>query len=124
MEEFEQAFFISYAQGGENEEIVIQIDQTLQQHGLRIIRDKRNLGYKGSIRAFMERIGQGNSCSSLARYRAGQASSVFPDAGLQIILKKSLPSSPMRAARVHWWGLSVITLFYHKKDMLLQGYIR
>ncbi len=39
MEEFEQAFFISYAQGGENEEIVIQIDQTLQQHGLRIIRD-------------------------------------------------------------------------------------
>jgi internalin A len=60
MEEYEQAVFISYAWGGESEEIVNQIDGALQQRGLKIIRDKRDLGYKGSISAFMERIGQGN----------------------------------------------------------------
>ena len=60
MQEYEQAVFISYAWGGESEEIVDQIDGTLQQRGLKIIRDKRDLGYKGSISAFMERIGGGN----------------------------------------------------------------
>jgi formylglycine-generating enzyme required for sulfatase activity len=60
MEEYEQAVFISYAWGGESEEIVNQIDGALQQRGLTIIRDKRDLGYKGSINAFMERIGQGS----------------------------------------------------------------
>jgi uncharacterized protein (DUF2267 family) len=61
MEEYEQAVFISYAWGGESEGIVNQIDEALQQRGLKIIRDKKDLGYKGSISAFMERIGQGNS---------------------------------------------------------------
>jgi len=56
----EQSVFISYAWGGEREETVDQIDQALQGRGLKIIRDKRDLGYKGSIKAFMERIGQGN----------------------------------------------------------------
>jgi len=60
MGEHEKAVFISYAWGGEREEIVDQIDQALQMRGLKIIRDKRDLGYKGSISAFMERIGQGN----------------------------------------------------------------
>jgi formylglycine-generating enzyme required for sulfatase activity len=60
MSDFEQAVFISYAWGGEREEIVNQIDQTLQQRGIKIIRDKRDLGYKGSISEFMERIGRGN----------------------------------------------------------------
>src|SRR5688572_4207170 len=60
MQEYEQSVFISYAWGGESEEIVNQIDQALQQRGLKIIRDKRDLGYKGSISGFMERIGQGN----------------------------------------------------------------
>jgi formylglycine-generating enzyme required for sulfatase activity len=60
MEEYEPAVFISYAWGGESEEIVNQFDQALQERGLKIIRDKRDLGYKGSISAFMERIGQGN----------------------------------------------------------------
>lgn len=54
------AVFISYAWGGESEAIVNQIDEALQQRGVRIIRDKRDLGYKGSIKEFMERIGQGN----------------------------------------------------------------
>ena len=60
MADYEQAVFISYAWGAEREEIVNQIDKSLQQRGLKIIRDKRDLGYKGSIREFMERIGQGN----------------------------------------------------------------
>lgn len=60
MPEYEQAVFISYAWGGEREEIVNQIDQALQSRGVKIIRDKRELGYKGSINAFMDRIGRGD----------------------------------------------------------------
>lgn len=60
MSEYEQTVFISYAWGGEREEIVNQIDQSLQERGINITRDKRDLGYKGSIKEFMERIGQGN----------------------------------------------------------------
>jgi len=60
MSDYEQAVFISYAWGSEREEIVNQIDKALQERGIKIIRDKRDLGYKGSISEFMERIGQGN----------------------------------------------------------------
>jgi formylglycine-generating enzyme required for sulfatase activity len=56
---YEQSVFISYAWKGESEEIVNQIDKALQSRGMRIIRDKRDLGYKGSITEFMERIGRG-----------------------------------------------------------------
>lgn len=59
-QEYEQSVFISYAWGGESEETVNQIDQALQTRGLKILRDKRELGYKGSINAFMQRMGQGN----------------------------------------------------------------
>jgi len=57
---YQQSVFISYAWGGDREEIVNQIDQSLQKRGVKIIRDKRDLGYKGSIKEFMERIGLGN----------------------------------------------------------------
>jgi internalin A len=60
MGNYENAVFISYAWGGEHEEMVNQVDQALQQRGLKITRDKRDLGYKGSIKEFMERIGQAN----------------------------------------------------------------
>ncbi len=60
MENYENEVFISYAWGGEREEIVNQIDQALQKRGIKIVRDKRDLGYKGSITGFMERIGLGN----------------------------------------------------------------
>jgi hypothetical protein len=60
MDNYENQVFISYAWGKEREEIVNQIDHTLLQRGIKIIRDKRDLGYKGSIKEFMERIGQGN----------------------------------------------------------------
>ncbi len=60
MSDYEQAVFISYAWGAEREEIVNQADQALQKRGIKIIRDKRELGYKGSINAFMDRIGRGD----------------------------------------------------------------
>lgn len=60
MSEYEQAVFISYAWGGEREDIVNKIDDSLQKRGIKIIRDKRDLGYKGSIKTFMERIGTGD----------------------------------------------------------------
>ena len=60
MQSYEQAVFISYAWGGEREEIVDQLDKALQKRGIEITRDKRDLGYKGSIKEFMERIGQGD----------------------------------------------------------------
>ena len=60
MQEYEQAVFISYAWVCLRKKIVNQIDEALQKRGTTIIRDKRDLGYKGSITGFMERIGQGN----------------------------------------------------------------
>ena len=60
--EFEKAIFISYAwgqEGEEREEFVNHLDKTLQTKGIKIIRDKRDLGYKGLIKGFMERIGRG-----------------------------------------------------------------
>lgn len=63
MSDYEQAVFISYAWGKNDEEheaVVNRLDQSLKARGLTIIRDKRNLGYKGSIKEFMERIGRGN----------------------------------------------------------------
>ena len=60
MSNYEQSVFISYAWGAEREEIVNQADQALQKRGIKIVRDKRELGYKGSINAFMERIGRGD----------------------------------------------------------------
>lgn len=64
MSDHEKAVFISYAWGeetSEREAIVNQLDQSLQKRGLRIVRDKRDLGYKGSIRKFMECIGEADS---------------------------------------------------------------
>ncbi|MFN8413441.1 MAG: toll/interleukin-1 receptor domain-containing protein [Anaerolineales bacterium] len=60
MGNYENEVFISYAWGGKSEEIVNSLDTSLQQRGIKIIRDKRDLGFKGSIKEFMERIGQGH----------------------------------------------------------------
>lgn len=60
MSTLENEVFISYAWGGDSERIVNEIDKTLQQKDIKLIRDKRNLGFKGSIKEFMERIGRGN----------------------------------------------------------------
>lgn len=55
----EKQIYISYAWSGESEKIVERLDQAFQARGVTIIRDKRDLGYKGRIKAFMERIGRG-----------------------------------------------------------------
>ncbi|MCI0552232.1 MAG: toll/interleukin-1 receptor domain-containing protein, partial [Anaerolineae bacterium] len=60
MADYEQAVFISYAWNGESEEMVNQIERSLQERGIQIIRDKRDVEYRGSIQQFMERIGQGD----------------------------------------------------------------
>ncbi len=51
--------FISYAWGGESEQITDKLDAALQQKGIIIVRDKRDLGFKGSIKKFMDEIGKG-----------------------------------------------------------------
>src|SRR5215213_4489873 len=53
--------FISYAWGGESERIVNELDADLQSKGITVIRDKRDLGFKGMIRDFMQQIGRGHA---------------------------------------------------------------
>ena len=45
----EKEIFISYAWGGESENIANQIDQAFQDQDITLIRDKRDLGFKGRI---------------------------------------------------------------------------
>ncbi|MDA0867804.1 MAG: TIR domain-containing protein, partial [Cyanobacteria bacterium] len=56
-----KAVFISYAWGGDSEAMANHIDQTFATTDITLIRDKRDLGFKGRIKAFMEQIGQGNA---------------------------------------------------------------
>lgn len=51
--------FISYAWGGKSEEMANQLENRLQKANISLIRDKNHLGFKGRIKAFMERIGRG-----------------------------------------------------------------
>jgi hypothetical protein len=53
--------YISYAWGGESERIVNELDADLQAKGILVIRDKRDLGFKGMIRDFMRQIGRGHA---------------------------------------------------------------
>ena len=52
--------FISYAWGGDSETTANQLEQAFRGKGIEIVRDKKDLGYKGLIKNFMEQIGQGN----------------------------------------------------------------
>lgn len=53
--------FLSYAWGGESEKIVNELDGNLQSQGLTLIRDKRDIGFKGLITDFMKKIGTGKA---------------------------------------------------------------
>lgn len=53
--------FLSYAWGGESERIVNELDADLQSKGILVIRDKRDLGFKGMIRDFMRQFGSGHA---------------------------------------------------------------
>ncbi|MBE7168954.1 MAG: hypothetical protein INR73_00085 [Williamsia sp.] len=46
MKTYDSEAFISYAWGGESEDIVNELDAFLQRKGLTIVRDKRDLGFK------------------------------------------------------------------------------
>jgi small GTP-binding protein len=53
------AVFISYAWNDESETFANKLDSAFQSEGVRVIRDKRDLPYKGSIKKFMQSIGRG-----------------------------------------------------------------
>ena len=53
--------FISYAWGGNSENMADEMYAVLTQAGYPVIRDKIHLGYKGNIKEFMQRIGQGSA---------------------------------------------------------------
>jgi len=53
--------FLSYAWGGESEKIVNELDAAFQVKGITLVRDKRDLGFKGTITDFMVKIGEGNA---------------------------------------------------------------
>jgi len=53
--------FISYAWGGESEKIVNEIYPVFTEKNYNIIRDKIDLGYKGNIKGFMQKIGSGTA---------------------------------------------------------------
>ncbi len=56
---YETAVFVSYAWGGESERIVDELERAFAERDIRVLRDKKELGYKGSVEAFERRIGQG-----------------------------------------------------------------
>lgn len=53
--------FISYAWGGKSEDIVNELDNSLKKDGIVLVRDKRDLGFKGLIIEFMKKIGLGDA---------------------------------------------------------------
>ena len=55
----ELKIYISYAWGGDSETLVNSLDKAFEASGITIIRDKRDLIYKGRIKQFMEEIGRG-----------------------------------------------------------------
>ena len=57
--EYEKEVFVSYAWGGESEHMVDDLEEAFANRGIRIVRDKKDLEYKGSIKTFEQRIGQG-----------------------------------------------------------------
>jgi formyltetrahydrofolate hydrolase len=57
--DYENNVFVSYAWGGESERTVDELERAFATRGIRIVRDKKDLSYKGSIETFEKRIGRG-----------------------------------------------------------------
>ncbi len=53
------SIYLSYAWNSQSESIAEAIEKEFHKKGVRIIRDKNDLGYKGRIKEFMEQIGRG-----------------------------------------------------------------
>lgn len=56
---YENEVFVSYAWGGESERMVDELEKVFTKRGLFIVRDKKDLDYRGSIKEFEQRIGCG-----------------------------------------------------------------
>jgi len=108
--------FISYAWQGESEKIAVEIEKEFGGRGLEIIRDKTFLEYTGRIKAFMEKIGQGQyiilvisdrylrseNClfELLQIYKAGNfAKRIFP----LFIDDTRIAEAEERLVYVHYW---------------------
>ena len=61
MSDQNQKVYLSYAWGGESERVVDELDADLKARGITLVRDKRDLGYKGQIREFMQEIGRAHA---------------------------------------------------------------
>ncbi|HYI08559.1 MAG TPA: COR domain-containing protein [Thermoanaerobaculia bacterium] len=59
--ESQQEVFVSYAWGGESEQIVDRLEQTFRERGIAVVRDKSEMQYRDSIQDFMRRIGRGKA---------------------------------------------------------------
>ncbi len=55
----DKKIYISYSWGEKSEETADKLDETLQRKGIVIVRDKRDLGFKGRIKPFMRELGRG-----------------------------------------------------------------
>jgi len=55
---YEPKVFVSYGWVEESEHIVDELEQAFKDHGIHMVRDKKDLGYKGSIEEFEKRIGR------------------------------------------------------------------
>jgi GTPase SAR1 family protein len=51
--------YVSYAWGGDSEQLVNELEAAFAERSIALIREKNELAYRGSIRRFMERIGRG-----------------------------------------------------------------
>lgn len=60
-QELNPEIFISYAWGGKSEEIVNDLETAFRNTNMVLVRDKRDLGFKGIITEFMQRIGKGQA---------------------------------------------------------------
>jgi GTPase SAR1 family protein len=52
--------FVSYATGGDSDRLVDALEAALAQDGIRLLRDRKVLGYKDSVGDFMQRIAAGH----------------------------------------------------------------
>ena len=57
----ERKIFVSYAWGGESEKMVDDIETRFAIKGIKLTRDKRDLGFKGLVSEFMKNIGEGEA---------------------------------------------------------------
>ncbi len=60
-EPLKKSVYLSYAWGGSSENMANQIDAALQARGIPMLRDKRDIGFKGPIKDFMKDLSQGKA---------------------------------------------------------------